>query len=340
MTQRIVSTTMVKRIFLRNRIMKAIYYEQHGNADVLQYGELPTPDPDSDQVLVKIAVAAVNPIDRRLRSGELQEYISRTFPIVPGWDFSGTIVKIGSNVTNWKVGDEVVGLAFTWSIQHGTYAEYCPVDASAIALKPPGLSFVDAASLPLVSLTAWQALDEFAGLKRGQTVLIQAGAGGVGSVAIPIAKHLGAKVYTTTRSENFNYVMDRGADHPIDYTTHDYVEVIKEMEPDGLDVVLESLYGDKIVEDAIHLTKNGGAVPYLNNEPPELADIASRSIKTEFIHHRPDGEMLAMLMSLFASGDLLTPRVTTMNLSDATKAHEQSERMTTNGKLVLQVEGI
>jgi NADPH2:quinone reductase len=320
--------------------MKAIYYEQHGNADVLQYGELPTPDPDSDQVLVKIAVAAVNPIDRRLRSGELQEYISRTFPIVPGWDFSGTIVKIGSNVTNWKVGDEVVGLAFTWSIQHGTYAEYCPVDASAIALKPPGLSFVDAASLPLVSLTAWQALDEFAGLKRGQTVLIQAGAGGVGSVAIPIAKHLGAKVYTTTRSENFNYVMDRGADHPIDYTTHDYVEVIKEMEPDGLDVVLESLYGDKIVEDAIHLTKNGGAVPYLNNEPPELADIASRSIKTEFIHHRPDGEMLAMLMSLFASGDLLTPRVTTMNLSDATKAHEQSERMTTNGKLVLQVEGI
>ena len=320
--------------------MKAIYYEQHGNADVLQYGELPTPDPDSDQVLVKIAVAAVNPIDRRLRSGELQAYISRTFPVVPGWDFSGTIVKIGSNVTNWKVGDEVVGLAFTWSIQHGTYAEYCPVDASAIALKPPGLSFVDAASLPLVSLTAWQALDEFAGLKRGQTVLIQAGAGGVGSVAIPIAKHLGAKVYTTTRSENFNYVMDRGADHPIDYTTHDYVEVIKEMEPDGLDVVLESLYGDKIVEDAIHLTKNGGAVPYLNNEPPELADIASRSIKTEFIHHRPDGEMLAMLMSLFASGDLLAPRVTTMNLSDARKAHEQSERMTTNGKLVLQVGGI
>ena len=320
--------------------MKAIYYEQHGNADVLQYGELPTPDPDSDQVLVKIAVAAVNPIDRRLRSGELQEYISRTFPVVPGWDFSGTIVKIGSNVTNWKVGDEVVGLAFTWSIQHGTYAEYCPVDASAIALKPPGLSFVDAASLPLVSLTAWQALDEFAGLKRGQTVLIQAGAGGVGSVAIPIAKHLGAKVYTTTRSENFNYVLDRGADHPIDYTTHDYVEVIKEMEPDGLDVVLESLYGDKIVEDAIHLTKNGGAVPYLNNEPPELADIASRSIKTEFIHHRPDGEMLAMLMSLFASGDLLAPRVTTMNLSEARKAHEQSERMTTNGKLVLQVGGI
>ena len=320
--------------------MKAIYYEQHGNADVLQYGELPTPDPDSDQVLVKIAVAAVNPIDRRLRSGELQAYISRTFPVVPGWDFSGTIVKIGSNVTNWKVGDEVVGLAFTWSIQHGTYAEYCPVDASAIALKPPGLSFVDAASLPLVSLTAWQALDEFAGLKRGQTVLIQAGAGGVGSVAIPIAKHLGAKVYTTTRSENFNYVMDRGADHPIDYTTHDYVEVIKEMEPDGLDVVLESLYGDKIVEDAIHLTKNGGAVPYLNNEPPELADIASRSIKTEFIHHRPDGEMLAMLVSLFASGDLLAPRVTTMNLSEARKAHEQSERMTTNGKLVLQVGGI
>lgn len=100
-------------------------------------------------------------------------------------------------------------MAFIWSIQHGTYAEYCPVDSSAVALKPPGLSFVDAASLTLVSLTAWQALDELAGLKRGQTVLIQAGAGGVGSVAIPIAKHLGAKVYTTTQSKNYNYFRDR-----------------------------------------------------------------------------------------------------------------------------------
>jgi len=286
---------------------------------------------------VKVEAAAVNPIDRRLRGGELTEYIERTFPVVPGWDLSGTIVELGENVSDWKVGDEVVGLAFTWSIQHGTYAEFCPVDIAAIAPKPSNLSFVEGAALPLVSLTAWQALDEFAGLKSGQTVLIQAGAGGVGSVAIPMAKHLGAKVYTTTRTANFDYVKERGADHPIDYTKENYVEVLNKLEPNGVDVVLESLLGDGIAENAIRLTKDGGAVPYMNNEPPEMPEIASRNIKTEFIHHRADGEMLKMLMSLFENGTLPAPKVTTMDLSEAKKAHLQSESMTTNGKLVLKI---
>ena len=189
--------------------------------------------------------------------------------------------------------------------------------------------------MPLVSLTAWQALDEFSGLKSGQTVLIQAGAGGVGSVAIPMAKHLGAKVYTTTRTANFDYVTERGADHPIDYTKENYVEVINRLEPDGVDCVVEALLGDDIMKDAIRMTKDGGSVPFLNNEPPEMPEIASRNIKTEFIHHRADGEMLKMLMTLFENGTLPSPKVTTMALSEAKKAHEQSESMSTNGKLVL-----
>ena len=104
--------------------MKAIYYEQHGAAEVLQVGERPTPEPQDHEVLVEVVATSVNPIDRRLRGGELQEYITRTFPVVPGWDLAGRIVKVGEKVTDWQVGDEVLGLAFTWSIQHGSYAEY------------------------------------------------------------------------------------------------------------------------------------------------------------------------------------------------------------------------
>lgn len=318
--------------------MRAVYYESHGDPDVLELGELPVPEPAPGQVLVQIAAAGVNPIDRRLRGGELQEYISRTFPVVPGWDLAGRIVKVGKGVTGWHVGDEVLGLAFTWSIQHGSYAEYTPIDASALATKPTNLSFSEAAALPLVSLTAWQALAEFGELNHGQTVFIQAGAGGVGSVAIPMAKHLGATVYTTARQDNAGYLHGRGADHVIDYTTVDYEKAIREREPGGLDLVLESLLGDGIAEAAIRLAKTGGVVVYMNNEPPDIPDIAERQIKTEFLHHRPDGQMLAELVALYSDGTLPLPQIEVLPLEAAVDAHRRSESGRTRGKLVIVVQ--
>ncbi len=318
--------------------MRAVYYESHGDPDVLELGELPVPEPAPGQVLVQIAAAGVNPIDRRLRGGELQEYISRTFPVVPGWDLAGRIVKVGKGVTGWHVGDEVLGLAFTWSIQHGSYAEYTPIDASALATKPTNLSFSEAAALPLVSLTAWQALAEFGELNRGQTVFIQAGAGGLGSVAIPMAKHLGATVYTTARQDNAGYLHGRGADHVIDYTTVDYETAIREREPGGVDLVLESLLGDGIAEAAIRLAKTGGVVVYMNNEPPEIPDIADRQIKTEFLHHRPDGQMLAELVALYSDGTLPLPQIEVLPLEAAVDAHRRSESGRTRGKLVIVVQ--
>ena len=150
--------------------MKAVFYERHGAAEVLQVGERPTPEPQDHEVLVEVVATSVNPIDRRLRGGELQEYITRTFPVVPGWDLAGRIVKVGEKVTDWQVGDEVLGLAFTWSIQHGSYAEYCPIDAASITQKPESINFEQAAALPLVSLTAWQALSEFGQLQARRPV--------------------------------------------------------------------------------------------------------------------------------------------------------------------------
>lgn len=320
--------------------MKAAFYASHGSPEVLQVGELPIPVPGDDQVLVQVAAAGVNPVDRRLRGGELQEYIKRTFPVVPGWDLAGRIIATGKNVSGWKAGDDVLGLSFSWAIQHGTYAEYAPVDASAIAAKPARLSFAEAAALPLVSLTAWQALAEFANLQPGQTVLIQAGAGGLGSVAIPMAKQLGGIVYTTARQKNFAYVRSLGADHVIDYSTADYEQVLRAQEPDGLDVILESLLGGGTAEAAIRLVKTGGVVAYMNNEPPDLPEITTRNIRTQFLHHRPDGQMLAELVALYAGGRLVIPRIQTMTLDEAREAHRLSESGQTQGKLVLKIQDL
>jgi NADPH:quinone reductase-like Zn-dependent oxidoreductase len=320
--------------------MKAIYYVSHGGADVLQIGELPMPPIADDDVLVAVAAASVNPIDRRLRSGELQEYISRTFPVVPGWDFSGRVVAVGEAVSDYEIGDDVVGLAFTWSIQHGTYAQYAPIKASALTKKPENISFEQAAALPLVSLTAWQSLAEFGQLEAGQSVLIHAGAGGLGSVAIPLAKHLGAKVYTTASSRHREYVESLGADVVIDYRAQDYASVIREMEPKGLDLILQSLLDDQTSKDSIRLVRDGGAVAYMNNEPPVMTEIQQRSVRAEFLHHRPDGESLTKLLRLFSNGTLPIPRLQLMELEQAVDAHKLSEEGHTAGKLVLKIQNL
>lgn len=317
--------------------MRAVYYEEHGPATVLKAGELPVPEPGENQVLVQVCATSVNPIDRRLRAGELTEYIQRTFPVVPGWDLAGRIVKVGAGVSDWAIGDEVLGLAFTWAIQHGSYAEFCPIDVTAIARKPAGLRFTEAAALPLVSLTAWQALHEFGELAAGQTALIQAAAGGVGSVAVPMARHLGAKVYATASAANADYVSERGADIVIDYREHDYRDVVRQHEPDGVDLVYESLLGEGIAEDAIRLAKSGGVVVFMNNEPPDMPEINARQIKTEFLHHRPDGAMLSELATYFADGVLPLPAIEVIQLGDAIEAQQRSEAGHTRGKLVIEI---
>lgn len=320
--------------------MKAIYYRSHGDADVLQVGDLPIPPIAEDEVLVQVAATSVNPIDRRLRAGELQEYITRTFPVVPGWDLAGRVVSVGAAVADYQVGDDVVGLAFTWSIQHGSYAEYTPIKASSIAKKPANISFVEAAALPLVSLTAWQSLAEFGRLQAGQSVLIHAGAGGLGSVAIPLAKYLGATVYTTASSRNREYVAALGADVVIDYRAQDYASVIRKMEPQGLDLILQSLLDEKISDESIGLVRDGGAVAYMNNEPPDTHEKQQRQVRAEFIHHRPDGESLTELLGLFSKGTVPVPRIQMMELEQAVDAHRLSEAGHTTGKLVLKIQDL
>ena len=188
-----------------------------------------------------------------------------------------------------------------------------------------------------MSLTAWQALSEFGQLQAGQSVFIQAGAGGVGSVAIPMAKHLGAKVYTTTSATNSDYVKSLGADVVIDYNAEDYESVLRQQEPVGVDLVLEALLGNGTAEAAIRLTKDGGRVAYMNNEPPEMDDITERNITAEFLHHRPDGDMLKELVGLYQSGEITLPKIQVRPLEEAVDAHLESERGHTQGKVVLRI---
>jgi NADPH2:quinone reductase len=320
--------------------MKAVYYEKFGDVDVLQIGERPTPKPAAGQVLVKVAAAGVNPMDRRLRRGEYQEFFQYTFPIIPGWDVAGRIVELGPEVEDWQVGDDIVGLGFTWKVGVGSYAEYMTIDETSIARKPARLTFEQGAALPLVSLTAWQSLAESGRLQPGQSVFIQSGAGGMGSVAISMARHIGARIYTTARAKNHDYVKERGADVVIDYRTSNYVHVIKEHEPDGVDLVLEALQDKIYIENAVRIVKDGGRIIYMNNEPPQMPELAERKIHAEFIHHRADGKMLGELMQLYDQGTLALPRISVMTLDDAAEAHRQSESWRTNGKIVLKVQDV
>ena len=320
--------------------MKAVYYDDFGDANVLNVGDRPIPEPGPGEVLLQVGAASVNPIDRRLRAGELQHFFERAWPITPGWDVSGKIVKLGPDVEGWKEGDEVMGLAFNWKLGAGTYAEYAPISVDSMTAKPKAFSHVEAACIPLVNLTAWQTLVEYGELKAGQKVFVQAGAGGLGAASIQIAKHFGAHVYTTCRAENEAYVKGFGADVVIDYTKVNYYDALKEMEPDGVDIVLELLLRDDITKNAIHLAKQNGVVVYLNNEPPDMPEVAAKNIKTQFFHHRADGAMLKTIVELYENGTLKLPEIKVMSLDDAVEAHKLSEAGRTRGKVALKIADI
>lgn len=317
-------------------LMKAVVFEEFGAPDVLKLVSIPVPQVGPGEVLIKVSAAGVNPIDQRLRSGELQAFFKYCWPVTAGWDVAGTIAAVGDEVMGWCVGDAVCALGFTWTLGVGSYAEFMTVDAACIARKPERFTFAQAAALPLVSLTSWQSLTESGRIGQGSKVFIQAGSGGIGSVALTMARHLGATTYTTTRAANFDYVRARGADYPIDYTTTNYVHELRKLAPEGMNLVLETLEQKIYVENAVRITANGGTIIYMNNEPPEMPDIQRRNIHAEWLHHRADGEMLSKLLQLYDDGSLVLPDIETMPLADAAEAHRRLGSGRTRGKLVLE----
>ncbi|MCA7001321.1 NADP-dependent oxidoreductase [Dickeya solani] len=244
--------------------MKAFIIDRYGSKSSGRIGEMPEPEMRDDDVLIQVHAAGVNLLDAKISKGEFRLILPYRLPLVLGNDVAGVVVRVGSGVRRFKPGDEVYARPDQDRI--GAFAEFIAVKEDSLALKPANLSMTEAASIPLVSLTAWQVLVDTAKLKKGQKVLIHAGSGGVGTLAIQLAKHLGAFVATTTGTSNVEWVKALGADVVIDYRKQDFETVLRDY-----DVVLNSLGGD-VLEKSLQVLKPGGQLISISGPPaPEFA---------------------------------------------------------------------
>lgn len=315
--------------------MKTMAINAFGEVDSIQMIELDKPQPASNEVLIKISYAGVNPVDWKICLGAIKDLLPHQFPVVLGWDAAGTVDSVGDAVSGYQVGDSVYAYCRKTTVQSGTYAEYIAVDANALAKVPAGITLQQAAGIPLVALTAWQSLFDFADLKAGQTVLIHAGAGGVGSIAIQLAKWRGAYVYTTASAANHAYVKSLGADVVIDYNEHDFVSVMKRCEPGGVDVVYDTV-GDDIQIRSFEVVKKGGVLVSIVAPPAE--DKAQQySIKAGFVFVAPNTQQLQKLSELIEQGVVKPVETQVMPLEQAVSALQQIQTRHVRGKIVLAV---
>lgn len=297
--------------------MKAFVVDKYEKKGAVRLATMPEPEVRDDDVLVRIHATAVNVLDSKIRGGEFKLILPYRPPFILGHDVAGTVVRIGRNVRRFKAGDEVYARPRDHRI--GTFAEFIAMNQADVAPKPANISMEEAASIPLVGLTAWQALVEVGKLKPGQKVFIQAGSGGVGTFAIQLAKHLGAVVATTTSAKNVELVKSLGADLVIDYKTQDFEKVLS-----GYDLVLHS-QDAKTLEKSLRVLKPGGLLISISGPPdPEFAReqgmnlflklvmrLLSRSVRKKarslgvrfsFLFMRAQGQQLSEITSLIESG--------------------------------------
>lgn len=244
--------------------MKAFIIEKYNKHSSLQLRDIPRPELKADCVLVEVHAAGVNLLDYKIKTGEFKLILPYKLPLILGHDVAGTIIEVGKNVRKFKVGDEIYARPADFSI--GAFAEYIAINENDIALKPANLSMEEAASIPLVALTAWQALIENGNLQKEQKVFIQAGSGGVGTIAIQLAKHLGATVATTASEKSFKALKNLGADVLIDYKSEDFENILKDY-----DLVLNN-QDTKILEKSLNILKRGGKIVSISGPPtPDFA---------------------------------------------------------------------
>lgn len=332
--------------------MKALVVEKYGKKAALTRVDVPLPVLKENEVMVEIHASALNLLDSKIKSGEFKMILPYKLPLILGHDAAGIITRIGKNVTQFKVGDEVYTRPSDFRI--GTFAEFIAVNESDVALKPKNLSMEEAAAIPLVALTAWQALVEKGKLKKGQKVFIQAGSGGVGTIAIQLAKHLGATVATTASEKSFAMLKDLGADILIDYKKEDFETILKDY-----DVVINS-QDTKTLEKSLRILKPGGKAISISGPPtPEFAksirapwfvrlilSLISLGIRRKakklgvdysFLFMRAEGMQLAAISKLIEQ-KVIKPIVDkTFSFDQCNQALEYVESGRAKGKVVLKV---
>jgi NADPH:quinone reductase-like Zn-dependent oxidoreductase len=267
-------------------------------------------------------------VDWKIRAGYLKDFMPYEFPLILGWDVSGTVERAGSADTRLKEGDEVFALADI--TRDGSYAEYVAVKADSVALKPKSTDHVSAASVPLAALTAWQSLFDAANLSKGQTVLIHAAAGGVGSFAVQFAKWKGAHVLGTASARNEEFLLGLGAERVIDYTQTPFEESVTDV-----DVVLDAMAGETQERSWQVLKKGGVLVSILG--PPDEEKAATFGVRGEGVFVQPNARQLSTIADLIDGGQIRTNVTEVLPLSEAAKAHELSESGHVRGKIVLEV---
>jgi NADPH:quinone reductase-like Zn-dependent oxidoreductase len=308
--------------------MKAVVIHEYGNENVLNYTDVERPEAKEDEVLVKVHAAAVNPADWKIRDGAGERFGFK-LPFILGGDIAGTVEAVGAGVEDFKKGDAVYGI--TLSNLSGGYAEYAIAKPDAIALKPESLDFANAASLPIAALTAWQAMYDVANLRSGQSILITSASGGVGSMAVQLAKAKGAFVIGTASGKNEQFVRDLGADEFVDYTAQPFEEVVK-----NVDVVFDTIGGDTC-ERAFRTLKKGGFL--VSAVEPQAEEKAKEfGVQGSWLFCQPSAQQLAAINRLIEAGKLKTHVATVLPIADVKKAHQLSQSGRTRGKIVLQVE--
>ena len=330
--------------------MKAFAIDRYKGA--LTRRDLPDPMPGLNDVVVAIAATSVNPIDLKLRDGAFKAILPKKMPLILGGDLAGVVLAVGANVRRFKVGDEVY--AHPDNDRIGTFAERIAIGEADLALKPVSLDMAHAASLPLVALTAWQVLVERAQVKPGHKVLIHAGSGGVGTIAIQLAKHLGASVATTTSTGNVDLVRNLGADVIVDYRKDDFTKVLS-----GYDVVLNSL-GPDVLEKSLSVLKPGGKLVSISGPPDpafgrqiganwfvrQLLGLLSSKIRTKakrqgvdysFLFMRADGAQLAEIAKLVDAGTIRPVIDSVFGFAETPAAMARVASGRARGKVVIQV---
>ena len=307
--------------------MKAIRIHGRGGREVLRFEEAPTPAGGAGEVLIRVHAAGVNPVDWKVVRGGVRD-LGRPLPYIPGYDASGVIAAVGGGGEGGKVGDEV--FVYQELGRGGAYAEYMAVRAEHVARKPGNVDHVQAAGAPLAALTAWQALFEVADVQPGQTVLVHAAAGGVGTFAVQLAKAKGARVIGTASERNHEFLRSIGADEVIDYRTTRFEDVVRDV-----DVVLDAVGGETL-ERSYAVVKKGGIVVTIAGRPSEEKAAAS-GVRATWRLVRPDGEQLAEIARMIEAGTVRPVVSEVFPLAEAATAHERSQAGHTRGKIVLRV---
>jgi NADPH:quinone reductase-like Zn-dependent oxidoreductase len=310
------------------KTMKTVCIYGYGGPEVLTYENAPRPYPVDKEVLVRVHAAGINPVDWKIREGHLKEMLHHTLPLVLGWDVSGVVESLGSAVTRFKVGDEVFSRPDI--SRDGAYAEFIVIKESEVALKPHSIDHIHAAALPLAGLTAWQSLFDAGGLAAGQRVLIHAAAGGVGSLAVQLAKWKGAWVIGTASERNHDFLRQLGVDQPVDYETVRFEEAVQ-----PVDVVFDTM-GGEVQARSWKVLKRGGILVSIVS-PPSAESAVANGVRQAFVFTQPNAAQLAEIAKLVAAEKLKAIVETVLPLSDATRGQELSERGHTRGKIVLRV---